>query len=776
RSTRTGGWVPRLGASVTAGAGNGGGNGRGLGRVRDHFRRFDPADWVGGFGWSILSEASPVFCIPANKDLLAYWDRVEDRLFKIRNCMDITGQKRELALFAPEIEPGLLVRMRAAGLTLEDVLGGTSGSLPPYRFLFVVDRAKSLAATLNGFGAALLSALEKKDVEELSRLRLVHQQNLARLATGLRRLDVDVAEEALAALERQREAAEYRRDFYDGLVQEDRSATEEAQSMLRHLATAIHLTEAYVDTHSAIFAAMPQVGSPFAMKYGGVELNTSMRRFGNAIHAVAQGMEAAAASAGLESGFDRRSEGWKHQRTLAEHDLRQLDRHLEAARIRLRIAQRALDVHEKSLDQLDEQLELLDTKFTSLGLYTFLSTQLRRLYRGAYGNALALARLAEQAFRFERGEEEAPGLAATYWDPVHAGLLAGEQLLVDLQSLERRYLETNYRCLEVDQAFALSQVAPQALVQLRETGECRFAIPEVFFDLFYPGHFRRRTKSVRLTIPSITGPFANVSATLTLVRSWIRAEATPGAALVEVPPRRSTSVATSTAQNDAGVFELSFRDERYMPFEGTGAVSEWHLALPRTFRQFDYQTINDVILSISYTAEADGALRERVEASNAALEGSVLNFLANNPVGRLFSLRQDFSGAFTRLLHSPAATPVRLEISDAQFPRLVRGRALEVSRSALLLRTGDGTGPGAFQVSVDGQTLGGFAPDATLGGLPARPLPPGFLANLRGPHMLAVTDPGDLAPAAPTPGDTSAIDADKLLDVLLYMEYTVGAP
>src|SRR5262249_50678547 len=30
-----------------------------------------------------------VFCIPDNKELRAYWDRVEDRLFKIRNCMDI---------------------------------------------------------------------------------------------------------------------------------------------------------------------------------------------------------------------------------------------------------------------------------------------------------------------------------------------------------------------------------------------------------------------------------------------------------------------------------------------------------------------------------------------------------------------------------------------------------------------------------------------------------------------------------------------------------------
>ncbi|MFX7548888.1 hypothetical protein ABTJ50_21340, partial [Acinetobacter baumannii] len=81
---------------------------------------------------------------------------------------------------------------------------------------------------------------------------------------------------------------------------------------------------------------------------------------------------------------------------------------------------------------------------------------------------------------------------------------------------------------------------------------------------------------------------------------------TLGAPLVEVPPSRSIAIATSTAQNDSGVFEFSFRDERYMPFEGLGAISRWNLTLPRAFKQFDYQTINDVIVTVSYMSEQDG--------------------------------------------------------------------------------------------------------------------------------------------------------------------------
>jgi hypothetical protein len=359
----------------------------------------------------------------------------------------------------------------------------------------------------------------------------------------------------------------------------------------------------------------------------------------------------------------------------------------------------------------------------------------------------------------------------TYWDPTYAGLLAGERLLIDLQSLERRYLETNYRTLEIDQPFALSQVDPQALIDLRETGECTFTINEAFIDLVYPGHYKRRMRTVRVTIPCITGPYVNVSATLSLESSWIRPTATPGAPLVDVPPSRSIAIATSTAQNDAGVFELSFRDERYMPFEGLGVISQWRLSLPKTFRQFDYQTINDVILSVSYSAQQDGALRARVEANNAALAGSITKYFTDNAAKRVFSLRQDFSSAFARLLHSAAGAAVTIPISERRMPMLAHGRPIVVTRGVLLLRTASGAAPVGFTIAVDGSNVSSFVIDSTLGGLFAASLPGAFSANLYGDHTFKVVAAGNLAPVAPPPGDTSAIDSALLTDMLLYLEY-----
>src|SRR5204863_2838789 len=64
------------------------------------------------------------FCIPPNEKLLGYWDTVADRLFKIRHCMNIEGVVRQLALFDPPIDPGMLVKAAAAGINISSIVNG----------------------------------------------------------------------------------------------------------------------------------------------------------------------------------------------------------------------------------------------------------------------------------------------------------------------------------------------------------------------------------------------------------------------------------------------------------------------------------------------------------------------------------------------------------------------------------------------------------------------------------------------------------------------------
>ena len=56
------------------------------------------------------------------------------------------------------------------------------------------------------------------------------------------------------------------------------------------------------------------------------------------------------------------------------------------------------------------------------------------------------------------------------------------------------------------------------------------------------------------------------------------------------------------------MFEPNLRDERYLPFEDAGVISEWSIELPKEFRQFDYDTTSDVVLHIRYTAREGGSL------------------------------------------------------------------------------------------------------------------------------------------------------------------------
>lgn len=74
----------------------------------------------------------------------------------------------------------------------------------------------------------------------------------------------------------------------------------------------------------------------------------------------------------------------------------------------------------------------------------------------------------------------------------------------------------------------------------------------------------------------------------------------------------SQTIATPTGLNDAGVFDVSLRDERYLPFERCGAISAWRIQLPFSspagvgagssiFRPFDYRALIDVIVTLGGT-------------------------------------------------------------------------------------------------------------------------------------------------------------------------------
>lgn len=140
------------------------------------------------------------FCIPANDKLLEYWDTVADRLFKIRHCQDLFGTERQLALFAPPIDPAALIQARSQGLSLGSILADLSSPPPIYRFSFLIQKTNEFCGDVKVLGSTLLATLEKKDAEELSRLRASHETNILEMVTAVRErqvLDAKVNKENL---------------------------------------------------------------------------------------------------------------------------------------------------------------------------------------------------------------------------------------------------------------------------------------------------------------------------------------------------------------------------------------------------------------------------------------------------------------------------------------------------------------------------------------------------------------------------------------------------
>ena len=661
---------------------------------------------------TVLSVAeSPYFCTPKNEELLAYWDTVEDRLFKIRHCMNIEGMVQQLPLFDPPIDPALLVKAAAAGLDIGSVLSDLQAPLPHYRFSTNLQKALELCGDLKALSGALLSALEKKDAEALSTLRAGHETSLLKAVRDVKQRQIDEAHAALAGLQKTRIVTETRYAFYRDIV---RISTNEQKSMeMAGKANVFNLIAQHVGTGAAAGHAVPDFhsgtsgawGSPVTVaSYGGSNVGSGIQAIAGNIAMIATHLTHVASMASIQGGYDRRWNDWKLQEKVADKELRQIDQQIAAQEIRIAVTQRELTAHDRQIENAVAIEEFLRSKYSNENLYNWMLTQVSRVYFQAYKLAYQLAKRAEKTFQFERALASSNFIQFGYWDNLKKGLLAGELLALDLKRMETAYLEQNTREYEIAKHVSLMVHDPMALVALRETGSCEVVLPEALFDMDFPGHYMRRIKSVSLTIPCVVGPYASVNATLTLRQSEMRVDPVAQAPYPRDPATddarfrtcyaATRTIATSHAQNDSGVFELNFRDERYLPFEGAGVVSTWHLELPKDCNAFDFDTISDVILHVKYTARDGGTALRGVARS------AMQDFVPPDGMKRLISVRHEFPSEWHRFIHpaGPGADrlTLALDLSQERFPFLLRNKAIQVTRLDLFLKPGDGIDSSAF--------------------------------------------------------------------------------
>lgn len=671
----------------------------------------------GGGGDGMPGPQTFYFKIPANQKLLGYWGTVSNRLFKLRHCQNIQGVTRELALFDAPIDPGLLIKAQAAGADLGSVLKDISAPLPNYRYTALYTQALDFVNAVRTYGTSLLGAIEKSDGASLAVLQQTIQQQIQQDMDQIFDWQIEKAQHDLEALNQAFEIAKAKYDFNSS--QDLANAAEwtgmiakASASIIKTIAAALHTTATVVYLLPAGTAGLSGFGgSPHgAFTEGGKNAGDSSKAAGFTATTAADILDAAGTVATTLGTWQHRKDGFDEAAKEAGYQKDQTLAQIASAEVSLSIAQQNQINHQNQIDYIQRQIDFLTDKFTNQELYDWQVGQLADTYFQSYKLAYRLCKQVERCYQYELGITDSNFIQFGYWDSLHKGLLAGETLNHDLRRMQSSYLDQNKRRFELSRFISLAALDPVALQQLLVTGGCDFELPESLFDNDYPGHYNRHLVRMSVTIvyPS-PGKFDNVKATLTLTANKVRisTQAASSADYTETGPGDtrfaynyaavSQKIVLGNAQDDPGLFltaiSSNLTDQRYLPFEGAGAISSWHLEMPEATNDIDLSSVSDVVLHLYYTAVDGGD----------GLKGFVVqNNLDNQPASgvKVFSARNDFAAPaptvanpyplspWDAFLQKPAAgdpdQSLALTISASKFPIWTRGKTITITGIAVL--------------------------------------------------------------------------------------------
>lgn len=764
----------------------------------------DPMEGASGEDMTTLRSIGNAlyFCVPRNEQLLGYWDTVADRLFKIRNSLNIKGIFRQLPFFAPPIDPGMLAAGAAAGLDVSAIVGGLNQPLPLVRFRLLLQKATEITNEVKSLGSAYLSALEKADNEALAILRARHETKILELTEVVRYGQWQEAKKSIEALKENLDGAINRYKYFETLLGTDKASldfddmtdlnlsaleemdlnTEEQKADTRDIKVTLASEDEIKDnakgklvsklesdqlryikrskefkkkvkqliTLAKLGVFIPKViikTQPFGIgadtEFDGDMIVKAAELSSYFWNSNAEEYAGNADKAAIIGRYERRIQEWKNQSNNAAAEISALHKQIRAAQIRAAVAEKELNNHKQRIVHAEEIEAFLQDertgKLTNEAFYTWMKRELKAIYQQCYEFAFEIAKKSERALQHELGNTSLSYIKFAYLGGKE-GLLAGEKLHLDLKRMEMAYHDLNQREYELTKTISLRQLDSEALLLLRSTGSCVISLPESLFDFDGPGHYFRRIRTVSLTIPVVTGPATSVNCTLTLLKSAIRT--TPqigdsGYARTDLEDQRFSdyygsmqSVVTSTAQNDSGLFNDGAGDDRYLPFEYSGVVSEWRLELPgdpdndeQLPLQFDYDTITDVMLTMRYTAREGGAVLKNAALAN--LRDEIHGATATGSK-RLLSVRHEMPLQWEQFKNAAAqedgSFKLSLLLKEEFYPYWSKGRLERLTQFALFadaavdrLAVNDGNGNEArLEVGSHGKLLVGELAGAEL--------------------------------------------------------------
>ncbi|KAF4633403.1 hypothetical protein G7Y89_g4722 [Cudoniella acicularis] len=671
------------------------------------------------------------FFIPANPEIAALRARIDDRLFKVRNCLDINGQPRHASMFGSPIDPRVLIQKGAGAGFLDQVVKDVNVSLSKYRFKFLLQKAFDLCSELKSLGSAYLAAKERKDSEQMMITKINQEKFVNDIILQMKTLQREEASKTLEQLQQSRESAAFRLEYFSTLtgdhvqVPGEEQAFDPVRQFIGKRSTGFlrmsdeEETELYkaesaaswtllamgMESLASVATLIPPISTQ--AQPGGMGITISSPPWGQgalvaasifkglSMYDTEQGAYASRVNRLLQQLQDRRQ-----QLNQAGLELKTTDQSIKAQRARISAIDKDVEAHKMQMKNALETMEYVKTKSNNLDLYNYLDRQTLMAFSHTYNLAFELSRHARKQFSYETGAPHTPLVAQDFWDDARSGLLCAEKLSMSLRAMDLEYLDKSFHDFEIAKHFSLRQIAPLALLKLRSLGEAKFSLSEMHYDFDFPGHFYRKIKSVSVSILCNIGPYSSLNCVLSLEDSSYRisdivdpkyeSQGESDARFITLTSQ-SKRIAISSGQQDTGVFQLDFNDEKYMPFEGAGAASKWNLNFPAfDMQQIDFASISDVVVHVHYTSRDGG------DRLKTAAQTSVKDFLrkiqALDKDGSfgLIDLKHDYSIEWHRLVTgSFSGETVKLDLRNIKerLPFYTKAHKMSVSNVYVLLKT-----------------------------------------------------------------------------------------
>ncbi|WP_118985516.1 neuraminidase-like domain-containing protein [Photorhabdus sp. CRCIA-P01] len=569
-----------------------------------------------------------LFLPQVNEVMLSYWQKLEQRLYNLRHNLSIDGQPLHLPIFATPADPKALLSAAVASSQ-----GGSnlpSEFISVWRFPHMLENARSMVSQLTQFGSTLQNIIERQDAEALNTLLQNQAAELILTNLSIQDKTIEELDAEKTVLEKTRAGAQSRFDSYSKFYDEDINAGEKQAMVLR--ASVAGISTALQASHLA-GAALDLAPNIFGFADGGSHWGAIAQATGNVMEFSASVMNTEADKISQSEAYRRRRQEWEIQRNNAESELKQINAQFQSLAVRREAAVLQKTSLKTQQEQTHAQLTFLQHKFSNQALYNWLRGRLSAIYFQFYDLAVARCLMAEMAYRWEAKDADARFIKPGAWQGTHAGLLAGETLMLNLAQMEDAHLKQEQRVLEVERTVSLAEVyaklpqdkfiLTQEIEKLVSKGsgsvgkdsnklafstdtntslEASISLSALNISSDYPDSIgkTRRIKQISVTLPALLGPYQDVQAILSY-------DDKTGLA------KGCETLAVSHGMNDSGQFQLDFNDGKFLPFEGIDVnKGTLTLSFPNAThkpnepkkpgkQQAMLESLNDIILHIRYT-------------------------------------------------------------------------------------------------------------------------------------------------------------------------------